>query len=241
MNLVADPIGTPLTQYDSSTTQAHQLGARMADNYGRIFRYAKAGGSALVAGNVVQGPAQVTTHQVMTPSAAAIDAVEVSATLGATNAVTANQYTDGFLVIDTTPGNGYAYVIKSHPAAAASAACVFTLAEPLKVALTTSSRVSLVANAFNGVIQAPTTLTGTPVGVAIHPAAAGEYTWIQTHGLCPVLCAGTPAVGSAVGVPGSAAGAVVIDGAATSGLYPVGTMAVVGVDGKNIPCYVRFE
>lgn len=241
MNLQAPAIGTNLTLYDSSATAQHALGTRMEDGNGRVFRYAKAGGVALVAGNVVQGPAQVTTHQVMTPSAAALGATSVSATLGATNAVVADQYAGGFLVVDTTPGNGYAYQIQSHPAAAASAACVFTLAEPIKVALTTSSRVSLAQNPYNGVIASPTTLTGPPVGVAVHPAAAGEYCWIQTSGICPVLCAGTPGVGLAVGVPGSAAGAVVIDGAATSGLFPVGVVCTTGVDGKNIPMLLKFE
>jgi hypothetical protein len=56
-----------LDLYDSSTTQVHRLGERIETTDGRIFRYAKAGGSALVAGNVLQAPAQVTTHKVMTP------------------------------------------------------------------------------------------------------------------------------------------------------------------------------
>lgn len=240
MNLSGPILSTPLTAFDSSTTQAHQLGTKINDNFGREFRYVKVGASALVAGNCLQGPAQVTTHQTMTPSAAALGDRSVSATLGATNAVTADQYAGGWLVVDTTPGNGYAYVIQSHPAAAASAACVFTLAEPLKVALTTSSRVSLAANPYNGVIQAPTTLTGTPVGVAIYPAAASEYCWIQTKGVAPVLIAGTPAVGAAVGLPGSAAGAAVVDGAATSGLIPIGTMCHVGVDTLNKPVLINF-
>jgi len=230
-----------LDLYDSSTTQVHRLGERVETSDGRVFRYAQAGAAQLVAGNVVQAPAQVTTHKAMTPVAAAIGATSVTATLGATNAVTANQYADGYLIVAVTPGNGYAYRISSHPAAAASAACVFTLAEPLNVALTTSSRVSLQANPYKGVIQAPTTLTGTPAGIAVFPAAANEYCWIQTRGLAPVLTAGTPAVGAAVGVPGSAAGAVVIDGAATSGLYPIGTMAETGVDASNCAVLVHLE
>lgn len=244
MNLAQDPLGVGIDLYNSSTTQTHQLGAKVTDRMGRVFRYAKAGASALVAGNVLQAPAQITTHQAMTPAAAAIASgaakQTVTATLGATNAVTANQYAGGFLVVSTGPGNGYAYEIESHPAASASASCVFTLAEHLKVALTTSSRVDLVPNHYNGVIQAPTTLTAAPVGVAIHPAAASEYCWIQTGGVCPVLIAGTPAVGSAVVSPGSAAGAVVVDGAATATIV-VGVMCETGVDGKNLAVKINFE
>lgn len=241
MNLVADPIGIAFDLYNSSATQTHQLGAKVADKSGRTFRYAKAGASALVAGNVLQAPAQVTTHQAMTPSAAALGASTVSATLGATNAIVADQYAQGFLVVSTGPGNGYAYEILSHPACAASTACVFTLSEPLKVALTTSSRVDLVMNPYKGVIQTPvTTLTGAAVGIAVHPAAASEFCWIQTSGVAPVLIAGTPAVGAAVVVPATAAGAVVVDGAAAATIV-IGSMAAVGVDGKNIPVRVNFD
>ena len=240
-NLGSTASAAAITAYDSSTTQHHELGAEFRDKWGRTFRYAKAGASNLVAGNYLQGPAQITTHQVMTPSAAAIGATSVSATLGVTNAVTANQYAGGFLVVDTTPGNGYAYVIKSHPAAEADAACVFTLGEPLKVALTSSSRVSLMRNPYDGVIQSPvTTLTGAPVGVAVFAIPAGEYGWIQTKGVAPALVAGTPAVGSTVGLPGSAAGAAVIDGAATSGLVIVGVVAHVGANGLNKPTLINF-
>jgi hypothetical protein len=230
-----------LDLYESSTTQVHRLGERIETTDGRVFRYAKAGASALVAGNVIQSSAQVTTHKVMTPSAAAIGATSVSATLGATNAVTENQYADGYLIVCTTPGNGYAYRISSHPAAAASAACVFTLAEPLNVALTTSSRVSLQANAFKGVIQSPvTTLTGSVVGVAVVAAAANEFCWLQTRGVAPVLTAGTPGVGLAVVVPATAAGAVVIDGAA-SATQVIGSMMETGVDGLNCAVFLNLE
>ncbi len=239
-NLGSSPSASSLTAFDSSTAQSHALGDQMVDKFGRTFRYVRAGAVALVAGNVLQSPAQVTTHQTMTPSAAALGATSVSATLGATNAVTADQYAGGLLVVDTTPGNGYAYVIKSHPAAAAAAACVFTLEEPLKVALTTSSRVSLQANPYRGVIQTPvTTLTGAAVGVAVFPAAANEYCWIQTGGPAPVLVAGTPAVGAAVVVPATAAGAVVVDGAAAATIV-VGSMLSVGQDGKNVSVLINF-
>lgn len=237
-NLGSTASAAAITTYDSSTTQHHELGAEFRDKWGRSFRYVKAGASNLVAGNVLQGPAEVTTHQTMTPTAAAIGATSVSATLGITNAVTANQYAGGFLVVDTTPGNGYAYVIKSHPAAAASAACVFTLDEPLKVALTSSSRVSLTANPYNGVIQAPaTTLTGTPVGVAVFAIPATEYGWIQTKGVAPVLVSGTPVVGASVGLPAGTAGAVVVNAAT---LYDIGTLCHVGVSGLNKPVLINF-
>jgi len=178
-----------LDLYESSTTQTHRLGERAETADGRVFRYAKAGGSALVAGNMLPAPAQITNHQQLTPSAAALGATTISVTLGAT-AATENQYAGGYAIIDTTPGNGYAYLISSHAAVLSAGVMTLTLAEPLKVALTTSSRVSLQANPYNGVIQSPvTTLTGAVVGCAVVPAAASEFCWIQTRGVAPVLVA----------------------------------------------------
>jgi hypothetical protein len=223
----------PRNLWSSSATQEAPLGARFTTSDGRTFRYCKAGAVALVAGNVIQAPAQITNHQQLTPAAAAIGATSIVAALGAT-AATANQYAGGWAIIDTTPGEGYAYPISGHAAVSSSGNITINLdrASTVQVALTTSSRVSLQANPYNGVIQSPvTTLTGAVVGVAIYPIAIGEYGWLQTHGPGAVLIAGTPGVGLAVVVPATAAGAVVIDGAA-SATKVVGSMMVTGVDGK---------
>lgn len=227
--------GTSVGQklYSSSATQLHELGARRTTSDGRTFRYVKAGASALVVGNVIQASAQLTNHQQMTPSAAAIGATSISVTPGAT-AGAADLYAGGWAIIDTTPGLGYAYPVQSHLAISSSTAFTINLDPnfPIEVALTTDSRVSLQANPYKNVIQSPvTTLTGAVVGVAIYPIAASEYGWIQTAGPGAVLVAGTPGVGLAVVVPATAAGAVVVDGAA-SATKVVGSMMVTGVDGK---------
>jgi hypothetical protein len=231
-NLTCDPVGSAGQLWSSSATQEHQLGSRFVSRDGRVFRYCKAGAADLVVGNVIQAPAQDTAHQQLTPAAAAIGATSFTATLGA-SAAAANLYAEGWAIIDTTPGLGYAYPISGHAAVLSSGVITLNLPadSPIQVALTTSSRVSLQRNPYAGVIQAPTTLTGAVVGVAVYPITAAQYGWIQTHGPGAVLVAGTPGVGLAVVVPGSAAGAVVIDGAA-SATKVVGSMMVTGVDGK---------
>jgi hypothetical protein len=232
-NLTSDPVGSSAQLWSSSATQEHQLGTRFVTRDGRVFRYCKAGASALVVGNVIQAPAQDTAHQQLTPSAAAIGATTIVATLGA-SAAAANLYAEGWAIIDTTPGLGYAYPISGHAAVDASGVITLNLPSdsPIQVALTSSSRVSLQRNPYAGVIQSPvTTLTGAVVGVAVYPIAASQFGWIQTHGPGAVLVAGTPGVGLAVVVPGTAAGCVVVDGAA-SATKVVGSMMVTGVDGK---------
>jgi hypothetical protein len=232
-NFTADPEGFASQVFSSSATQQAQLGQRAVTADGRVFRYCLAGASDLVVGNVIQAPAKIANHEQLTPAAAAIGATQITVALGAT-AATANQYAGGWAIIDTTPGLGYMYPIIGHPAAASSASVVLTLAadSPIQVALTTSSRVSLQANPYSGVIQAPiTTLTGAVVGVAVFPVTAAQYGWLQVGGPGAVLVAGTPIAGSAVVSPGSAAGAVVTDGAAAA-TEVIGAMMVLGVDGK---------
>lgn len=221
--------------FSSSATQVHPLGFLATDGFGRYFRYAKAGASALVVGNVIQAPAQITTHDQLTPAAAAIGATQITVTLDATNDATENYYAGGLAIIDTTPGLGYSYPISGHPLIAASASGVFKLGLPIQVALTTSSRVTLTPNRYRGVIQAPvTTLTGAVVGAAVYPIAASEFGWIGVSGTFGTLIAGTPAVGSIVTSPGTAAGAVVTD-PANAAVDVIGVMNVTGVDGKVLP------
>lgn len=197
--------------YASPEQVPHALGTVGYDRYGRQFRFTKAG-ELLVVGNALQAAAQITAHQNMTPSAAAIDDTSISVTPGAT-AGAADLYAEGMAIIDTTPGIGYSYPIKTHLAIEASVAFVVKLANGAKiqVALTTSSRVTLVANPFKNVIQMPvTTLTNAIVGVCTFPIASGEYGWIGRNGLFGTLVDGTTAaaVGTKVAGPSGTAGAV---------------------------------
>ncbi len=219
-----------------STDQLHALGTVGEALNGDKYRYVKAGAADLVAGNVIQSPAIVANHLALTPSAAAIGAVQIVATLGATLA-TANQYAEGYVQIDTTPGNGYTYRVTGHAAVAQSGVITANLdvSDAVQVALTSSSRVGFIQNKYAGVIQFPvTTATGTVAGVAITPIPTTKYGWLKTRGLCSVLIAGTPALGAQVMTPSSAAGSAVI--LTTTNLVVaqlVGRMAQVGVDGKN--------
>ena len=226
------------------TTPKHQIGMRAQTRDGRAFRYVKVGASALVAGNAVQGPATVANHLALTPSAASISALQVVATLGAT-AAAANDYADGWVQIDTTPGNGFMYSISGHAAVVSSGVLTANLYpdDSVQVALTSSSRVGFIPNPHNGVIQLPvTTATGTLVGVAVYPIAAASYGWIQTWGPAAVLIAGTPALGALVMSPGTAAGAAVV--ITTTNLIVaqiVGSMMQVGVDGRNNAVFVKIQ
>lgn len=216
---------------------AHQLGTRGVDRQGRVYRYAQAGAVDLVAGNVLQSPAIVPNHLANTPPVVALGATSFTYTPGAT-AGAANLYENGFLQVDTTPGNGYTYGVDSHLAITSATAFTLNLktADAVQIALTASSRVGLSPNMWKGVIQFPvTTATGSLAGIATMVIPATQCGWVLTWGRASVLINGTPALGAAVVSP-SATTAGSVDVITTTNLVTaqlVGYMAQVGVSTKN--------
>lgn len=205
------------------------LGTKAFTDDGRVFRYACAGGVSLVPGKLQQSPAQVSNHLgIAVQAAAAVGATSVSVTLGAT-AATANQYAGGTMVVTATPGQGYTYKIKSHPAASLSTTLTLTLEDPIVVALTTSSTVSLMANPYNGIIVNPTTATGSPVGVAVTAVTNAQYGWLQVGGAVACLNDTGTTVGLGVAPSAAVAGAVKTMAAT---LCQVGYAMETGVDTK---------
>lgn len=233
MNLVsAQPLFSSRS-YASPEMVPHRLGAKYEDPFGRTFRFCKvASGAALVAGNCIQGQAEITAHQAMTPANGAIGDKSMTVTPAAT-AGAADLYADGIAVIDTTPGEGYSYPIKTHLAITQSVAFVLQLAPgfPIQVAITAAgSKVNLYPNPYRNVIQSPvTTASGPTAGVAVFPIAASEYGWLGVNGPFGTLVTGTPAIGASVTSVGAVAGAVAIW---SSTLPMVGTMMELGVDTK---------
>lgn len=187
--------------YDSgSSTQQMPLGVYGETQGGRGYRYCKVGAVATVSGKVYQSAALDATNQTLSGgfavAAAAIGDTAVTTT--ATTTLAANLVAEGYLSVDVTPGQGELYKIKSHPAASA-AVVTFTLDDPIRVALTTSSRVIVTKHPYDSIVIEPGTPTGVIVGVAQNIKTAAYYGWIQTYGVASVLFTGTGVAGKAVG------------------------------------------
>lgn len=206
----------------NSTVKALELGTRAVTSDGRSFRFVLAGASALVPGTLLQAPAEVTTHQNLACAAAAIGDTEVTTTTTLT--CTANQYAGGFISVGVTPGQGYLYKIASHPAAT-GAVVTLTLEDPIRVALTTSSRIDLVLSQFSGVIINPTTATSNPIGSAVTAVTAAQYGWAQNGGTCCLLADGTVVVGTNLVASNATAGAV----EAATGVQASIGLAITGI------------
>lgn len=219
--------------FSSSAVQNHPLGTIGETKDGRRFRYGVAGAVDTVAGSLYQMAAPLPNHLANTPPAVAIGATSFSYTPGAT-AGAANLYAEGFLQVDTTPGQGYTYQVAGHDAIASSTAFVLYLRDPIQIALTTSSRVGLIPSKYKNCIVCPTAVTGRVAGVAPCIITLAQYGWFQTRGPASVLINGTPAITSPVANSATTAGAVDVwtTAAAAVTITPVGHMMQVGVSTK---------
>jgi len=185
-------------QFNLYATARWPYGTQLRAQDGRAFRFAMAGGTLLVIGDLLTAAANVANDVGRTGIAAAAGSRAPTLTLG--GATTANLYAQGFWNTSVAPGGGESRLIDNH--LAGTTAVVFNLApgHAIGTAVTTTSRIDLIQNPYKGVIQTPvTTTTGAPVGVAVSAIAATTgHGWIQTKGMACVLTSGTVILGSPV-------------------------------------------
>lgn len=223
-NITGLTILTPADLYSSTAAPGDnfRLGQWGFDaDSGKIFRYALAGASNLVAGNLLQEQVEDTQFENMAVGTAGVVGDQfIQVTNGTTTIVpatylggTIHVYTAGTVAI----GDEYTIIGVSGTLTTGGALKVYT-DRPLRYAFTTSAKVVMKPAISAGVIQFPaTTPTGIAVGVAQYAITAAQYGWIQTHGPAAVLSDGsTFAVGSSVGTPSGTAGAVTVYAAATT-------------------------
>lgn len=235
-----NPILGGIDLYSSEVNPSAPIGMLVFGDNGKAFRYVKAGASALVVGNVLQAPVIDTQFDSMSVPVNAFGLQTVTITNG-TTVLTGNEFAGGSLSVSVTPGLGEEYTILGNGAAASGASLTVYLDRPIRTAWTTSTKVTL-RNLWNGVIQCPTTLTGSVAGVAIHAIPATYYGWIQTKGVAGVLSDNsTGAVGSDVGVPGATAGSVGVNVAGTGKCNTVGRALRALSSGVVVPVYLNID
>ena len=192
--------------YEISADQKAPIGYKLPLTDGRIFHYAKAGGTALAAGKLLSSPAKggTTTEQVnMTVSTASTVGDNTIGLTAVTDAFTANQFQGGYLSIYSGTGAGETYRIKSHTAASAGGAFTATIYDSFVTAIPTSAKAAIAKQPWDSVIVWPTTFTGVPVGVPLVAVTASYYFWAQTWGVAGVLTDATAALTLGVDVVAS--------------------------------------
>lgn len=228
----------PQNIYEDSETQKLPLGTRLVLGE-RIFHYARAGAPALTPGTLAQCPVPAADHTALAIATVAAGQTEVTLTNGASTALTANMYRDGFLWCDGGTNVGHGYRIKSHPAALVNATCVFTLYDELVEALTNATETAaLHRNPYDGLIIHPSPPTAHVVGVPPVDVTAAYYFWLQTWGPAPVVTEGTLVIGNHAAIGDGTDGGV--QPADTDVELIVGDVMRVEAEGEYSLIYLRL-
>jgi len=239
---MAQPMKLSFTQDVGETSPAKReaVGSLRITADGRKFRYAKAGVASLPAGSLAMAPAASAQHVSRPATPAAIGDRVVSVVVG-TAAVAENAYEDGYLQVADSDGQGWQYRILSNTACPSGGTVICTLAEPVRAALTTNSRVSLIPSPWCGV-AASATEENLPAGVTTCDVPAGHYFFAQTGGVGCCLAAGTAGIGSML-VPGAAPGSLAAMNATLDVDQPVAGVAFAAAfaDGKHQPCLLTID
>ncbi len=192
-----------LTGQDVLTTTSakiHPLGTRGYTRDGRVFRYARNAGTALVGNLPVQSAVPITgelTVRTGTTKLRGNSSWNNIMTSGTGVFTTANAYTDGYLYLRTSStavGGRYAQ-IKSHTTQTATATGKVvvqfvdgdSLYSPTTNVGTTLTTLGVRRNPYDKVVVKPSGIvTALVVGVPVRPITANYYFWLQTWGPCPV-------------------------------------------------------
>jgi hypothetical protein len=225
-----------LTNQDArklSSTRLHQIGSIAETADGRVYRYSRAAAVALDAGKLNINADLIANHTNCAVAAAvAVGATEVTATLGAT-AATLDQYRDGLLVVNDATGEGINYLINGNMAADSAGTIRVTLDEPIAVALTTSSEVTLKYNTYDNVIISIADQADQPVGVNNIAVTASYYCWLQTRGECAVLADEAVTKGAILTIGSSTVGAVEAVDAVAEPVVGVASEALVDTEYRS--------
>lgn len=224
---------------DISSVQLVPLGSYDETLDGRGYRYARAGATTLDPGKLAVNADLVANHtNIVVAAAVAVGAVKVTATLGAT-AATADQYRDGFLTVNDAAGEGITYRISGHPSAGSAGVISVNLAEPVEVALTTSSEVTLKKNPYADVVISATDQADQAVGVPNVSITNAYCGWLQTKGECAVLADEAVTKGLALTIGTGVAGAVeALDGL---GEQQIGVASEALVDTEYRSAYLSID
>lgn len=243
-----------LYKNDTTPQSAYGIGQLGIGPDGGMYRYASVGETALVMGNLLQESVADTQFIGMGIAAVASGDSSITVTLGTTT-VEKGDFVGGTILVYTagTVAIGDQYTIVDHTTGTSGQTIIVYLDRPARSAMSTSAKVSMFRNPWAEVIQAPTTQTGIPVGVALFAAAATtagadqtvqdtyNYCWVKTHGVSAVLSDGsTFAVGSDVGTPSGTAGCVTVFAAGTTHNY-VGRARQAAASAHSINVFLLID
>jgi len=168
--------------YEESATREHELGSVLFLD-GNEYRYAKAS-EALSPGKLATVVVDSDREDTVTV-AHGIGTRKVTVT--AASAITANQYQDGFLVVNDGTGAGRKYCVESHPAIGNGETGEITLKDPLDAAWAVADTDVTLYTSMYVVQESNTGQKECPMGVPEISVTSGYYFWLQVRGFLQIL------------------------------------------------------
>ena len=188
-------LGFKVEQYDGSVYRYSHLGA--ATNRGVVVSTDLSESSVVDTDNAVIAPASAVAVSGESVRPGAIGSRFVELTVAS---ITANQFRGGKFITTDDTGEGYTYDIIGNTATDNPASGNFRLelAQPLVVALDTTTDVAIHGNAYAN-LEVTTTTDEAPVGVTCSTSTSAlPYGWIQTKGVVGILQSGTVNIGDVI-------------------------------------------
>lgn len=223
----------------SSTKGGTQLGQIGTTRDGRVFRFAKAGATALDHGKLMVNAdlnADVVNKLVARTYAAGVTEVIIDAA----GAIAADAYKGGYFTINDATGEGYSYLVTGNSVTTGAAELTVYLAQPTIAALTIDvSEASLSKHEYDAVVVSATDQADMPVGVPNVDVTAAYYCWLQTGGKCAVLADEAVTRGLALTTGTGVAGAV--EALDAAGEFQIGVASEALVDTEYRPAFLTLN
>ena len=239
-------VGGAFDKFEMHATPKFNLGFKVETADGKIYRWAYFGADTtrgvLVASDLSES-SLVDTDNAVIDSASCVDTTDglikskhIQLTVAS---VTLDMFAGGVLITTDDAGEGYTYDIVGNDATDATATgdTRIQLAQPLQIALTSSSDVLIMGNQYNNLEIATTTDAGLAgVTCSVIDQSEAPYGWIQTKGRVGILTDGTVTVGGIVTLSDSTSGAIHAIGGGGTDVSDIITEPIVGyatVDGDS--------
>lgn len=218
----------------TTTTKTETLGAVGATADGRVYRYAKAGASALDPGKLTVN-ADLDTNVVNKTVARTYAAGVTSIIVDAAGTVVADAYADGYLTISDATGEGITYRVNGNTGVTGAGEITVSLASPTQTALTIDvSEYTLTKNLWDSVVISATDQADMATGIPNVSVAAGSYFWCQTRGACAAWADEAVTRGLALTIGTGTAGAVEALDAAGEAQIGVASEALVDTEYRQV-------
>lgn len=178
--------------YTTSSTQRYALGTKLVYSDGRVFRYAKNGGTALSKAYMTTSEALMahTLEEIQASMGTSIEIgdyeFQIDVTTGGT--FVEDEFAQGFLIVNKSTGMGDIYKVVANLIDSSDDTLMrVQLETPIRTALAAGTELTLVKSPWRDVDVMPTTAEGTPAGIPLVAVTANYYCWLQTGGYAPCI------------------------------------------------------